>query len=307
MDNQVFSRIEKKYLASDLQCPNLISKIEEYMVPDTYGVTNITSLYLDTVDRNLIARSIEQPLYKEKIRMRTYGDKEGKALMAAFLSDETTVHSSKALNIASIEKRLLKAKQISDFDSDEIAVFFELKKKYAGVVYKRRIVLSLGAALAFMSGWSYEVATKSWPLKNSTFALATMSSRIKQIAREISVAMKRAGTLEPSMGISCQRQAWILSDETGNKTALRITFDKHLKYFDCFNSTWRILNPAKHTFSWMPVIDNNNVIIEIKNEGPYPSWLVKALSENSLYPTSFTKYGTAYRLVMNRFDWRISC
>ena len=36
------------------------------MAVDDYGRTRITSLYLDTPERAMIARSVEKPLYKEE-------------------------------------------------------------------------------------------------------------------------------------------------------------------------------------------------------------------------------------------------
>lgn len=49
------------------------------MAVDAYGRTRITSLYLDTPERSMIARSVEKPLYKEKLRLRAYGDAAGVA------------------------------------------------------------------------------------------------------------------------------------------------------------------------------------------------------------------------------------
>ena len=34
--------------------------------------------------------------------------------------------------------------------------------------------------------------------------------------------------------------------------------------------------------------------MEIKQGGGMPFWLVNVLSENQIYPRSFSKYGTAY-------------
>lgn len=43
------------------------------MQVDQYGLTSIASLYYDTPDYRLINASIEKPLFKEKIRLRSYG------------------------------------------------------------------------------------------------------------------------------------------------------------------------------------------------------------------------------------------
>lgn len=43
------------------------------MEPDQYGKTTIASLYYDTPSYQLIRTSLEKPLFKEKIRLRSYG------------------------------------------------------------------------------------------------------------------------------------------------------------------------------------------------------------------------------------------
>ena len=64
---------------------------------DEYGHTSIASLYYDTPDSRLVRESLEKPVFKEKIRLRSYG-----------------------------------------LATEESPVFLELKRKYDGVVYKRR-------------------------------------------------------------------------------------------------------------------------------------------------------------------------
>ena len=45
----------------------------EHMKADKHGKSTICSLYYDTPDFRLIRRSIEKPVYKEKLRIRSYG------------------------------------------------------------------------------------------------------------------------------------------------------------------------------------------------------------------------------------------
>lgn len=44
-----------------------------YMKEDEHGRSTICSLYLDTPDYLLIRRSMDHPVYKEKLRLRSYG------------------------------------------------------------------------------------------------------------------------------------------------------------------------------------------------------------------------------------------
>lgn len=68
-----FARYEYKYLLTGEQVAALRQKMEAFMCPDAFGRSTICNLYFDTPNFLLIRRSIENNVYKEKIRLRTYG------------------------------------------------------------------------------------------------------------------------------------------------------------------------------------------------------------------------------------------
>ena len=68
-----FERKEVKYRLNAKQQREVLDALAGRMAADEYGRTRITSLYFDTPTRDLIARSLEKPLYKEKLRLRWYG------------------------------------------------------------------------------------------------------------------------------------------------------------------------------------------------------------------------------------------
>ena len=68
----VFQRYELKYLLSEAQKQAVRKAMEPYMRLDSYGRTTIRNLYLDTDNYRLVRRSIERPVYKEKLRVRSY-------------------------------------------------------------------------------------------------------------------------------------------------------------------------------------------------------------------------------------------
>ncbi len=70
--NIVFQRTEKKYLLNPEQRRALEQALHGHMVQDDYGLQTIASIYYDTPDCLLIRRSLEKPLYKEKLRIRAY-------------------------------------------------------------------------------------------------------------------------------------------------------------------------------------------------------------------------------------------
>ena len=111
MFQTVFKRYESKYFTDSRQYAGVLRALERYTKPVRYGRSRICSLYYDTPDRRLIRASLEKPVYKEKLRLRTYG-----------------------------------------VPSDGSPCFIEIKKKYKGIVYKRRITADFAQALRFLSG-----------------------------------------------------------------------------------------------------------------------------------------------------------
>ncbi len=69
----VMQRIEMKYLLDAEQADFLREGLRGHMEVDQYGKTSIASLYYDTPSYQLIRTSMEKPLFKEKIRLRSYG------------------------------------------------------------------------------------------------------------------------------------------------------------------------------------------------------------------------------------------
>ena len=73
MAQTVFSRYEKKYLMPEEVYLALRQRLAPYMEVDQYGLHTICNIYYDTPEFDLIRRSIEKPVYKEKLRLRSYG------------------------------------------------------------------------------------------------------------------------------------------------------------------------------------------------------------------------------------------
>ncbi len=68
----VFKRYEIKYMLTVEQKNRIVEVMSPYMALDKYGRTTIRNIYFDTDNYRLIRRSIEKPLYKEKLRIRSY-------------------------------------------------------------------------------------------------------------------------------------------------------------------------------------------------------------------------------------------
>lgn len=73
MAQTVFNRYEKKYLVPQDIYDELRRQLEPHMQEDQYGLHTICNIYYETPDNELIRHSIEKPVYKEKLRLRSYG------------------------------------------------------------------------------------------------------------------------------------------------------------------------------------------------------------------------------------------
>lgn len=227
MKNQkVFKRTEKKYLINTDEYLNIIDIIRSHMHLDENRGNRIFSLYFDTPDALLIRRSIDKPLYKEKLRLRAYG-----------------------------------------VPNDDSQVFAEIKKKYKKTVYKRRAVMKYRDARDFLT----------------TGVIPQGYDDQHQILNEISWFVKSYPDLSPFMLISYERSAYFGTDDPH----LRITFDSDIKW-----SCNRLFPTDINGESLLP---SDSIIMEIKISGAMPLWLVSLLSDNNIYPTSFSKVGTAYK------------
>ncbi|WP_080800299.1 polyphosphate polymerase domain-containing protein [Arabiibacter massiliensis] len=251
----VFERKEVKYRLSARQGEEVRRALADRLAPDEYGRTSVRSLYLDTPERALIERSLDKPLYKEKLRLRSYGA-----------------------------------------PADDGLVFVEIKKKFKGIVYKRRVGCSYAAARAYLGGVPYEEACARFPLADPVAAAESLAPRSRQIAAEIDQCMARHAPLVSSMLIRCERVAYapVLDALSAQPPAdvpcdLRITFDERIAYRDLFAPG----SPAS------PLLRAGEAVMEIKASGPFPLWLVRALDASRIYPTSFSKYGEAYRACMS--------
>ncbi len=227
MDKSIFKRHELKYLVSEQNREFLEEAFPEYMIPDEHGESTICNIYYDTTDYRLIRRSLEKPVYKEKLRLRSYGTAK-----------------------------------------DNSNVFLELKKKYKGVVYKRRISLTDGYA-------------------EDTLGAGEKFSEDSQIAREINYFLDYYGDIVPAVYLCYDRTAYF----SKNDPDLRITFDR--------NILWRTEDiDLKIPPYGKEILPEGFSLMEIKASGAMPLWLVNLLNEGKIRQTSFSKYGMAYMTML---------
>lgn len=219
----IFQRYEIKYVITKKQKEIIKSEVKDFTVQDKYGKNTICNIYFDTPKGLLVRRSMEKPVYKEKLRVRSYGIAE-----------------------------------------PESTVFVELKKKYKSVVYKRRVSMSDENAELYLRGKEFGLSPT-------------------QILMEINYFMDMYQNLQPMMYISYEREA-LCGRNDGD---FRITFDENIK--------WRNWDLSLREGNYgEALLQEDEVLMELKTGGGMPLWMVHVLSENCMYKTSFSKYAKAY-------------
>lgn len=143
-------------------------------------------------------------------------------------------------------------------------IFGEIKKKFDGVVYKRRVAATPGEMARFLAG-------------------GELPHESPQIQRELHWFL-RCHPISPRVFIGYDRTALAGREDL----ELRITFDRNLRWRD-------------HQLDLMagdhcaPVLPEERVVMEAKLPQAAPLWLVRILSQLELRPTSFSKIGTCYQ------------
>ncbi len=222
-----FQRKENKYLISKEQQKALLAMIGDHLIIDEYGESTISNIYLDTPQHYLIRESIDV----------TEDDKPYK------------------------EKVRIRAYGIPGADDN---TFIELKKKFKGIVYKRRITTTLAKAERYL---------KEGVLPEDS-----------QIMREIDWTMKKYGMPAPSIMVFYERLGYFDKDQP----CIRITFDRNTRY-RMDDLSYEYGTGGKLLFT------DDTRIMEIKASGAYPLWLADALDRLNIRKQSFSKVATAYR------------
>lgn len=73
MYQNIFKRVEEKYMLTKEQYIKLFERIEKEIEKDKYFETTICNIYFDNAENQLIIDSMEKPIYKHKVRLRSYG------------------------------------------------------------------------------------------------------------------------------------------------------------------------------------------------------------------------------------------
>ena len=237
-----FKRLELKYLLDRDQYLALRKSLtgRGIAATDSYGETQIMNIYYDTPDWRLIRTSLDKPAYKEKLRLRTYGTPAVDGSTPAFI---------------------------------------EIKKKFDGIVYKRRVSLPYREAAEYLDRHRGRGRREELSVDGS-----------EQILSEIDYCLDYYRGLAPAMIVSYDRIAMAgIKDKN-----LRITFDAGIRWrtdrmdLRAGGDGTQILAPGQR-------------LMELKIAGAIPVELAELFDELEIRTTSFSKYGQGF-LMMRRME-----
>lgn len=227
MGKDTFNRYEKKFIVDHQTYEQLVELLEKYMVWDVYN--NDNGFY--TIS-NIYYDTFDDLLIKKSLSKPIYKEKL----------------RLRAYGIPKLEDK----------------VFLEVKKKYNGLVNKRRTAMTLNEAYAFIATKTLEQIE---PYHNS------------QVVYEIKRLLDQYA-LKPSTYIAYDRKALFSQD-------LRITFDTNIR------ARRNDLGLEIGDFG-RPLLEDGLWLMEVKTEHALPLWFVKAMSTFQLKPASFSKFGKEY-------------
>lgn len=230
MSIEIFNRVETKFIVTEKTYKAMLNDIKEHMVFDEHSRGG--SFY--------------------KI-CNIYFDTEDDNLI------RTSLEKPKYK-----EKFRLRAYGIPDLNSK---VFLEIKKKFKGVVNKRRTEMTLKEGYSFASSHRQPVI---------------MDYMNKQVIKELQYSFD-IYDLVPKVFISYERVALFGKEDS----SFRITFDKNIiGRREDIRLEYGVFGER--------VVNRDVMVMEVKYSDRMPLWFIKILRKYNLNKTSFSKYGTEY-------------
>lgn len=232
MAKEVFNRFEHKYLLDRNTYEKVLDIIDGYMLPDKYNLDG-----------------------KPYTISNIYYDTDDDFLIRNSLSKPVYK-----------EKLRLRAYGVPKFDDK---VFLEIKKKYKGIVNKRRTSIFLSDAYSFVENG---VVTKFDDFMN------------RQVTNEITYFLQTY-IVKPKLYLAYDRIAFFEKDNS----ALRISFDTNIR-------ARRYDLRLEYGDYGEKIISDNLYLMEIKSELTKPLWVCRMLSDLDIKRQRFSKYGTEYKI-----------
>lgn len=231
MAQDTFKRYENKYLIDRLTMDRLIGGLQNRMALDTYNKNGQTYAI-----SNLYYDTADSHLIRTSLQKPIYKEK--------------------------LRLRAYGVPNLTD------SVFLEIKKKYRGIVNKRRSALVLADAYALIASGQIPVLRPGYN---------------NQVLKEIDYFLE-SHEIWPQLYLAYDRLAFFDREDP----SVRVSFDTHIRT--------RRTDLRLEAGDWgEPLLSPEQWLMEVKVAGNLPFWLARLLSDCHVRPVSFSKYGTEYQ------------
>lgn len=206
---------------------------------------------------------------KEAIKEKMIEDEHGKSTICNIYFDTEQYDLIRHSTTKPIFKDKIRLRNYN-IPTLESNTYLEVKRKYDGIVSKRRIVMTLNQFYRYMN--------KEIQLEDN------------QVKKELDYYFEHY-KLRPTMFLSYYRRAYYDKENRD----FRLTFDSHIlaREYD--------LELEKGNYG-VHILEKNKYIMEVKTLGAIPMWFVKLLDELTICPCGFSKYGEAYNKLILKND-----
>ena len=221
-----------------------------------------TTYIFKRIERKYLVDEVTKKRLLQRMKEQLVLDEYGKSTICSLYLDTPDHRIIRNSIDAKAYKEKLRLRSYGTPKEDS-TVYLELKKKYQGVVYKRRVSLPLSVAKDYLAKGEIPDDTQIW--------------------REIDYAMRFYDWPAPAMVVSYEREAYAWA----NDPTFRVTFDSAPRARDT------VLQLERGS-AGTPLLPVGQQIMEVKSSGAMPLAFARVLNEMDILPTSFSKYGTAY-------------
>lgn len=218
------------------------------------------------MDKELFEKVYE--MINEHLILDVYGDNGGHYTVVNLYFDTPEFFFNQQIIAREPFRQKLRLR-IYDGAGPDDPSFIEIKKKYDGIVNKRRTVAKLHNSNKYLGLIDGEKSGLDFAVSN------------RQVLNEIEM-FRNIYNLEPKMVLAYDRQAFHSAEESG----VRVTFDQNIR------CRWEDFDLSHGGYGDL-FVPEDFVIMEVKVLDAVPIWLVEMFNKFNIHKQRFSKYSHA--------------
>lgn len=203
------------------------------------------------------------------MKLDSFCEKNGSYLIRNIYYDTDHEDLARISTSKPLFKEKLRVRKYGTFNDGKDDYYLEIKRKSNKVVYKRRVKMTWNEINDFVS--RREIPKREGYLD-------------KQVLKELDYFLS-IYKVEPKSFISYMRVAYFDCSDP----SFRLTFDNNIF---SRREGFSFDDDTKET----ELIDDDHYLMEVKVSTAIPLWFTRGLSSLNIYPCSFSKYGTDFKM-----------